>query len=98
MKNKGIQSNINNSKYLLDKNYNLECNKLINDIKSAILEIEEARNVFNNVSEAHLIEIAIYAENVAKKRYEYLLSIAKKRGIRVGGAYIIKNNLIRFEQ
>lgn len=96
MNSKGIRGN--NYEYLLDKNPEFECRKLIRDIKSAILEIDKARNMFNNVDDADLIEIAIYAEDMAKKRYAYLLSLAKKIGISVTNSYVIKNNLISFSE
>ena len=97
MNSKGIHQH-NNYEYLLDKNSEFECRRLLRDIKSAILEIEKARNMFNNVDDADLIEIAIYAEDMAKKRYAYLLAIAKRIGMNVTNSYVIKNNLISFTE
>ena len=67
--------------------------KLLEDIESAKMEINVARSMFNNVNDDRLIEVAIYSENVARKRYDYLLSIARERGIRVANNYVIENNV-----
>ena len=49
--------------------------------------------MFDNVSDATLIEVAIYSENVARKRYDYLLSIARSIDLQVGYDYIYEKNL-----
>jgi hypothetical protein len=59
------------------------------DIVDAKAELEAARSTFDNVQDSRLIELAIYAEEVALKRYEYLLSLAKERDIRVSNEYIL---------
>lgn len=80
--------------YLMHKTDNPEkYEKLLEDMEIAKMEINAARSMFNNVSDGDLIEVAIYSENVARKRYDYLLSIARKRGIRVGTDYIIEKNV-----
>ncbi|EHJ02407.1 hypothetical protein CDLVIII_5944 [Clostridium sp. DL-VIII] len=66
--------------------------KLIEDMEIAKMEIDVARSMFNNVNDDKLIEVAIYSENVARKRYDYLLSLARERGIRVGNNYVAGNN------
>ncbi|OOM76795.1 YaaL family protein [Clostridium sp. BL-8] len=66
--------------------------KLIEDMEIAKMEIDVARSMFNNVNDDKLIEVAIYSENVARKRYDYLLSLARERGIRVGNNYVTGNN------
>ena len=67
--------------------------KLIEDMETAKMEINAARSMFNNVNDDNLIEVAIYSENVARKRYDYLLSIARKKGISVENSYIVENNV-----
>jgi hypothetical protein len=67
--------------------------KLLEDMEIAKMEINVARSMFNNVNDDRLIEVAIYSENVARKRYDYLLSIARERGISVGIDYIIDKNI-----
>jgi hypothetical protein len=67
--------------------------KLLEDMEVAKMEINAARSMFNNVNDDDLIEVAIYSENVARKRYDYLLSIARKKGIRVGTDYIVERNI-----
>ncbi|MCQ2969153.1 MAG: YaaL family protein [Clostridium sp.] len=58
----------------LDDNL-LEC------IRQTIEEIEVAECMFNYASDPKLIEAAIYREDAAKKRFEYLLSLAKEKQI-----------------
>jgi predicted secreted protein len=67
--------------------------QLIEDMEIAKMEINVARSMFNNVNDDKLIEVAIYSENVARKRYDYLLSIARERGISVGSRYIVEKNV-----
>lgn len=67
--------------------------KLIEDMENAKMEINVARSMFNNVNDDKLIEVAIYSENVARRRYDYLLSIAKEIGITVGYDYIIEKSV-----
>lgn len=67
--------------------------KLLDDMEIAKAEIDVARSMFNNVEDDDLIEVAIYSENVARKRYDYLLSIARAKGISVSYDYIVEKNL-----
>ena len=53
------------------------------------LEIETARNLFNIVYDENLIEMAIYLEEAAKKRLEYLIALAKEKGMIVSTQYIL---------
>ena len=62
---------------------------IVDAIEDAKAELEAARSIFDNVQDSKLIELAIYAEEVALKRYEYLLSLAKERDIRVSNEYIL---------
>lgn len=64
-------------------------NYLIEAIEEAKLDMEAARSVFDNVSDFHLVELAIYSEEVAKKRYDYLIALAKEMGVRASKQYII---------
>ncbi|NME83919.1 DUF2508 family protein [Clostridium sp. SM-530-WT-3G] len=80
--------------YLLDKTDDSKYyRKLLDDMEIAKAEIDVARSMFNNVEDDALIEVAIYSENVARKRYDYLLSIARAKGINVGYDYIVEKNL-----
>ena len=55
---------------------------LLNNIKDTVKEMEVARALFNAVSDPKLIELAIHAEDAAKTRYDYLISIAKSKDLR----------------
>ena len=44
-----------------------------------MLEIEAAQSMFDYVSDPKLIEAAIYREDAAKKKFEYLISLAKEK-------------------
>lgn len=80
--------------YLLDKTDDSKrYRKLLDDMEIAKAEIDVARSMFNNVEDDDLIEVAIYSENVARKRYDYLLSIARAKGINVSYDYIVEKNL-----
>ena len=80
--------------YLMYKTDNPDMyEKLLEDMEIAKMEINVARSMFNNVNDDDLIEVAIYSENVARKRYDYLLSIAKEIGIRVGTDYIVEKSV-----
>ena len=67
--------------------------KLLREMEEAKKEIDVACSMFDNVSDETLIEVAIYLENVARKRYDYLLSIARSMDIEVGYDYIYEKNL-----
>ncbi len=67
--------------------------KLLEDMEVAKMEINVARSMFNNVNDYKLIEVAIYSENVARTRYDYLLSIAREVGLSVGTDYIIERSV-----
>ena len=56
--------------------------ELLSAIKDAITEMEVARSLFDSVSDPQLIELAIHAEDVAKTRYNYLITMAKKRELK----------------
>ena len=71
--------------------------ELLDEMENAKREISAARSMFDNVSDETLIEVAIYSENVARKRYDYLLSIARSLNIRVGYDYIYSKNLENIE-
>lgn len=94
---KGIHKDYLNQEYFLDKDYRFNSEKLLRDMQLAKMEIDVARNMFNNVEDNALIDIAIYSEDLAKKRYGYLLSIAKENGISVSKNYITENNIFLSE-
>ena len=62
---------------------------IIKAIENTKLEIETARNLFNIVYDENLIEMAIYLEEAAKKRLEYLIALAKEKAIIVSTQYIL---------
>ena len=53
--------------------------KLLESIRETIEEMQIAQCMFNYVSDPKLIEAAIYREDAAKKKFEYLLSLAKEK-------------------
>ena len=66
----GIYMNKKNIvEYLMYKTDNSDMyEKLLEDMEIAKMEINAARSMFNNVNDDDLIEVAIYSENVARKR------------------------------
>lgn len=68
--------------FLMGKiDYSKEDQEIIDGIEEAKLEMKVASCMFEDVSDPKLIEVAIYSQEVAKKRYEYLLNLAKQREI-----------------
>ncbi|MDY5912633.1 MAG: YaaL family protein [Inconstantimicrobium porci] len=55
---------------------------LLRSIQQAKLDMETASGIFNTCLDSRLIEIAIYEENIAKTRLDYLIREAKTRGVR----------------
>ncbi|MCR4943258.1 MAG: YaaL family protein [Clostridium sp.] len=70
-----------------------EDSELISEIEYALIEIDTAKNIFNNVSDSNLIEVAIYSEDAATRRFEHLLKKAKEEGISVSKAHMIDKYL-----
>ena len=62
--------------------YSEEDIAILKDIEESIKELEVARSLFNSVSDPKLIELAIHEEDVARTRFDYLLSLAKDRGLK----------------
>ncbi|AOR24780.1 DUF2508 family protein [Clostridium taeniosporum] len=80
--------------YLINKNEKVDINEeLLEQLEDAKFQIDAARSMFDNVDDPKLIEVAIYAEEMAKKRYDYLLLIAKSKGIKVTDNYIWQKNI-----
>lgn len=53
--------------------------KVLKEIQESIKEMQAAESMFNSVDDPNLIEAAIYREEAAKKKFDYLLSIAKQQ-------------------
>ena len=73
--------NIKNVLNLILEKYNNEdiiSEKVIEEIQESIMEMKVAESMFNSVNDSKLIEAAIYREEAAKKKFDYLLSIAKE--------------------
>lgn len=84
-----------NSNYIMkfiheNNKFSSEEKEIIKQIQGAILELEIARNSFNNVNENKLIDICIHKEDEAKARYDYFLSQAKESGIRVNISSLVE--------
>ena len=56
-------------------------NEFLQLIQEARDEWYQAQNYFENVSEPDLVDYAIYKAEAAKKRYMYLLKLARIYGI-----------------
>ncbi|NFN95526.1 DUF2508 family protein [Clostridium botulinum] len=80
--------------YLINRTKDIDVDmELIEQLEDTKSEIYAARSMFDNVNDSKLIEVAIYAEEMAKKRYDYLLLIAKSKGIKVTNDYIFQRNI-----
>lgn len=56
--------------------------KVVREIRESIKEMEVAESMFNSVDDPQLIEAAIYREEAAKRKFDYLLSVAKEQYLR----------------
>ncbi|MDD7796128.1 DUF2508 family protein [Clostridium sp. 'White wine YQ'] len=65
---------------------------LIKDIEQAVKDIKVAESMFESVSDPKLIEIAIYSEEVARKRLDFLLREAKDNNSKVDNAYVVEKS------
>lgn len=74
-----------------NKNYSKDEKEIISGIEEAMLELEVAKNAFNNVSDKNLIDICIHKEDEAKSKYTFYLSQAKAKNIRVDGNSIVEH-------
>ncbi|MEN8079046.1 DUF2508 family protein [Clostridioides difficile] len=63
-------------------NDNKVSDKIIKEVQESIREMEAAESMFNSVDDPKLIEAAIYREEAAKKKFDYLLSVAKEQNSR----------------
>ena len=72
------------------KKTNIENEKIIKEIKAAQLEIKNAENFFQCVSDPELVDVAIYDLESKKSKYSYLIRMAKEKGVR----YSLKDCLI----
>lgn len=71
-----VSRSMNNIK-LLKGSFSRETQELIDDIKRTIEEIETVRAQYNTISDADLIDYAIYKEKAEQKRLSYLIGLAK---------------------
>ena len=74
--------NIKNVLSLIIVKYNNDdriSDKVLEEIQESIREMEAAESMFNSVDDPKLIEAAIYREEAAKKKFDYLLSVAKEQ-------------------
>lgn len=72
------------------KKTNIENEKIIKEIKAAQLEIKNAENFFQYVSDPELVDVAIYDLESKKSKYSYLIKMAKEKGVK----YSLKDCLI----
>ncbi len=75
---------------LNNKNYTKDEKEIITGIQEAMMELEVARNSFENVSDKNLIDKCIHKEDEAKSKYIYFLSQARSRNIKVAGDTIVE--------
>lgn len=63
---------------------------IIKAIEEAKAEMDRAREIFDLVSEPKMVDYAIFAEQAAKAKLTYLLSEARKYGIKANDEYSLK--------
>ncbi len=55
--------------------------EILTELRETISEMEAAESLFNITDDPKLIEAAIYKEEAARKRFDYLFKTAKKEYI-----------------
>lgn len=60
----------------------IEKEEILEAIRHAAIEVQCTSEYINYVKDTKLLEYAIYSENAAKCKYEYLLKLAKDKGIK----------------
>jgi arginine repressor len=75
---------------LSQNKYTEEQKEIIERLEESMLEWETAKSCFQQVSDAKLIDFAIYREDEAKAKYMYFLSQAKSKGITLDASYMIE--------
>lgn len=74
-----------------NKQYSKDEKEIIAGIEEAMLELEVAKNAFDNVSDKNLIDICIHKEDEAKSKYTFYLSQARAKNIKVDGNTIVEH-------
>lgn len=59
-----------------------EQDKIIKEIRRAQMDVSTAENFFQVVTDPELIDVAIYELEAKKSKYQYLLRVAKEKGIK----------------
>ena len=62
---------------------NFKENEILKSIKLVKIELDLVRHNFEYLNDPKLIDVAIYQEQAAIKKFEYLIAEAKKNGIKV---------------
>lgn len=70
--------------------YNEEQKEIVKQLEESMIEWEAAKSCFQQVSDAKLIDFAIYREDQAKAKYVYFLSQAKAKGVTLDASYMIE--------
>jgi hypothetical protein len=65
-----------------NKRNNIENEQILRDIKIAQNEIRVAENFFQNATDLELIDMAIYELEAKKSKYQYLIRMAKEKGVK----------------
>jgi len=73
--------NLFSKKAKVTKEEIIEREEILLAIKNAAEEIRYASEYINYVKEPKLLDYAIYNENAVRCRYEYLIRLAKEKGI-----------------
>lgn len=63
---------------------------LIEDIEEAREELKNLRQYFDTVNDPRLVDYAIYMEEAAKAKYDYLLNKAKKNKLRTTNSSVVR--------
>lgn len=78
-----IEVNLNKGCDRLKKKWKNEDQKILDSIKNAHSEMEQAAILFNEMTDAGAVDYAAYYLLAARTKYSYLMRIAKERGLTI---------------
>ena len=78
-----MKKNIKVSIFNKSKCNNYKEDEILQSIRLVKIELDLARHTFENLNDPKLIDMAIYQEQAAISKFEYLISQAKKNGIKI---------------
>ena len=78
-----IEVNLDKGRDDLKRKWKTEEERILDSIKNAHSEMEQATLLFNEMTDADAVDYASYYLLAARTRYSYLIQLAKKKGLTI---------------